>query len=116
MAGQTPSPGGMLPSMSRIDDIRACLAPLLAAKGARRAVLFGSVARGTDDARSDVDLLVVDDDDLPYFARLDKYYDEVIEALHCPVDLFVYRESEFELMRDRPFVRRALAEGRVIYG
>jgi uncharacterized protein len=101
--------------MLSIDDIRARVAPLLAAKGATRAVLFGSLARGTDDDRSDVDLIVVDDADLPYFARLDKYYDELVDVLHRPLDLFVYRKAEFEEMRERPFVRRALAEGKVIY-
>ena len=97
-----------------IDEVQAAVAPLLAAKGASRAVLFGSVARGTDDGRSDVDLIVVDDSDLPYFARLDKYYDEMVETLRRPLDLFVYREAEFEKMRERSFLRRALAEGKVI--
>jgi predicted nucleotidyltransferase len=101
--------------MMGIDEIRACVAPLFVAKGATRAVLFGSVARGTDDGRSDIDLLVVDNDDLRYFARLDKYYDELVDLLHRPVDLFVYREAEIEALRDRPFVRRVLAEGKVIF-
>jgi predicted nucleotidyltransferase len=101
--------------MKGIDEIRACVTPLLVAKGATRAVLFGSIARGTDDGRSDVDLLVVDNDDLRYFARLDKYYDELVDLLHRPVDLFVYREAEIEALRDRPFVRRVLAEGKVIF-
>lgn len=92
------------------------MVPLLVAKGASRAVLFGSVARGTDDGRSDIDLIIVDDADLPYFARLDKYYDELVDMLDRPLDLFVYREAEFERMRERPFVRRALAEGKTIYG
>jgi predicted nucleotidyltransferase len=78
-------------------------------------VIFGSIARGTDDGRSDIDLLVVDNEDLRYFARLDKYYDELVDLLHRPVDLFVYREAEMEVLRDRPFVRRALAEGKVIF-
>jgi uncharacterized protein len=99
-----------------IDEIRATVVPLLVAKGASRAVLFGSVARGTDDGRSDIDLIIVDDADLPYFARLDKYYDELVDMLDRPLDLFVYREAEFERMRERPFVRRALAEGKTIYG
>jgi len=102
--------------MMSVEDIRARVTPLLAAKGATRAVLFGSVARGTDDGRSDVDLIVVDDADLPYFARLDKYYDELVDLLGRPLDLFVYREGEFERMREGMFVRRALAEGKVIYG
>jgi predicted nucleotidyltransferase len=76
--------------MLTIDEIRACVAPLFVAKGAKRAVLFGSVARGTDAGRSDIDLLVVDDDAPPYFARLDKYYDELVELLYRPVGLFVY--------------------------
>ena len=36
-------------------------------------------------------------------------------VLFGPVDLFVYREAEIEALRDRPFVRRVLAEGKVIF-
>lgn len=102
--------------MMSVEDIRARVTPLLAAKGANRALLFGSLARGTDDRRSDVDLIVIDDADLPYFARLDKYYDELVDLLDRPLDLFVYREAEFERMRAGTFVGRALADGIVIYG
>jgi len=68
---------------------RRCLWP----RGQRALCFSAQVARGTDDGRSDIDLLVVDNDDLRYFARLDKYYDELVDLLHRPVDLFVYREA-----------------------
>jgi len=98
-----------------VDEVRERVGPLLSAKGAIRAYVFGSVARGTDDGRSDLDLMVIDDEDLPYLARLDKYHGEIVERVRRPVDLFVYREAELEAMRERPFVRRALAEGAVIH-
>lgn len=105
---------GMVLSVT-VDELKIRMVPLLVAKGARRIILFGSVARGSDDARSDLDLIIVDDEDLPYLKRIDKYYDDLVELLHRPVDLFVYREAEFAAMRDQPFVRGALREGTVLH-
>lgn len=98
-----------------VNRIREIVAPIVERKGARKAVLFGSYARGTADRRSDVDLLIVDDSDLRYLDRLGKYFDELAAALPAAVELFVYREGELDRMRDRPFIRRALDEGIVLY-
>lgn len=95
--------------------IRELVAPIVKGKGARKAVLFGSYARGTADRRSDVDLLIVDDSELRYLDRLGKYFDELSAALPAPVELFVYRQEEIERMKDRPFLRRALEEGVILY-
>ena len=82
---------------------------------ARRVVLFGSYAPSSSDRHSDLDLIIVDDQNLPYLRRLDKYFDAISEALHVSFDLFVYTSSEIDQMRNRPFVKRALREGIVLY-
>jgi uncharacterized protein len=97
------------------EEIRRRVTPVLARRGARRAILFGSHARGTADRRSDVDLIIVDDEDLRYLDRLDKYFADLSRALEAPVDIFVYSESELARMRERPFVRDALSEGVLLY-
>ena len=97
------------------EEIRCLLQSLFEEKGARLAVLFGSHARGTADARSDVDLIIVDDQPLRYLDRISEYFDEIRSALHREVDIFVYTSEEFHRMREGRFVGRALAEGRVIY-
>jgi predicted nucleotidyltransferase len=41
----------------RIETLRSCIGPLLAGRAGTQVWLFGSLARGDWDARSDVDLL-----------------------------------------------------------
>lgn len=81
--------------------------------GARLIVLFGSYAQGRRDLFTDLDLLVVMDSDEPFIQRLGT----VRRALQSKVDidLFVYNPSEFEEMKNRPFVRHALKTGKVLY-
>ena len=97
------------------EEIRRLLSPILERKGARLAVLLGSHARGTADQRSDVDLIIVDDQPLRYLDRLGKYYDDIRSALRQEVDIFVYTWEEFQRMRDGHFVGRAMVEGQVVY-
>ncbi|MBP7864447.1 MAG: nucleotidyltransferase domain-containing protein [Acidobacteria bacterium] len=69
-----------------LQQIGAQLRPVFESGKAREAIVFGSLARGTADRRSDLDLLVVDDEPLPYLRRLDKYYDAIVTLLHVPLD------------------------------
>jgi predicted nucleotidyltransferase len=63
--------------------------------GAQRAVAFGSFARGTQDAHSDLDLAVVLETDLP---RLERHLPlaGLFEASPVGLDLLVYTPEEFE--------------------
>jgi predicted nucleotidyltransferase len=99
----------------KFEEIRDLLQPILERKGARLAVLFGSHARGTADERSDVDLIIVDDQPLRYLDRIGKYFDDIRSALRRHVDLLVCTDEEVHRLRDGRFVARALEEGRVIY-
>ena len=83
--------------------------------GARKAVLFGSWARRTPTARSDVDALFVEDTSARYLDRLDKYLADLWRSLRKSCDVFVYTPEEFARMAEKPFVRRALSEGIVAY-
>jgi len=98
-----------------LDEIRRRIAPILERKGVKKAILFGSYERGTADNRSDVDLIIVDDQEQRYLDRLDKCFAEISEALSAPVDLFVYTPTELDRMADRPFVERALREGVTLF-
>ncbi|HXF51973.1 MAG TPA: nucleotidyltransferase domain-containing protein [Dehalococcoidia bacterium] len=85
----------------------------LRSMGARLIVLFGSYAAGRRDLFTDLDLLVVMESDLPFVRRIPA----LLERLHPKVatDLLVYTPEEFEEMRERPFVRHALATGKVLH-
>lgn len=85
--------------------------------GAQRIILFGSRAREDHHPESDFDLLVVipDDESLPYARRLARVYEAVVPRI--AVDILVYSPAEFAaLVRERPFLRRAVAEGRELHG
>jgi predicted nucleotidyltransferase len=77
----------------------------------RKVLLFGSLARGDARDHSDIDLIVVKDTPMRFLDRLDEFYDDAREAM----DILVYTPQEFEEMKERPFVKRALREGKMLY-
>jgi predicted nucleotidyltransferase len=80
---------------------------------AQLVVLFGSVARKDIGAFSDLDIIVVLDSDLSFIKRLELLYERIQPRVG--LDLLAYTPQEFEEMRERPFVRQALQEGKVLY-
>lgn len=81
--------------------------------GARRAVLFGSYARGDADAYSDLDLLIVCESRLPFLERF-RLFEDVLNSFPG-TDLLVYTPAELEDMRERGVVSEALREGVALY-
>lgn len=81
--------------------------------GVQRVVLFGSAAREEIGAWSDLDLIVVLDSDRPFIKRLGMLYERIQPRVG--LDLLAYTPQEFEAIRERPFIRQALQEGKVIY-
>ena len=74
--------------------------------------LFGSRARGSAGARSDVDLLLIA---RSVAARpLDRplAYRDLLEGIPAPTDLLVLTPEELVHRQDEPFYRRILAEAR----
>jgi predicted nucleotidyltransferase len=82
------------PAPWTLDELRERLAPRLARAGVQRAVVFGSYARGTADAFSDLDLAVVMDTSLPRFER-HRLLDELYSAVPMALDLLVFTPEEF---------------------
>ncbi len=76
-------------------------------------LVFGSFARGRVRRESDLDMIAVMESHLPFVKRLDELYGEI--APRVGLDLLVYTPEEWEEMQRRPFVRQALAEGRVLH-
>ena len=77
----------------------------------RKVLLFGSLARGDARDHSDIDLIVVKDTTMRFLDRLDEFYDDAREAM----DILVYTPQEFEEMKERPFIKMALREGKMLY-
>ena len=80
----------------------------------KKAVLFGSIARGDYGTRSDADLLIVltHSSHERYFDRIPEFIPYFMDA-GVPVDLFPYTEEEVERMRasGNLLIKRARTEG-----
>jgi predicted nucleotidyltransferase len=93
-----------------LDDILAQIVGM----GAKKVVLFGSLARGETSLFSDIDLLAVFDDDgrTPHEVTRDVY--RRLNASET-VDVLAYGRAAFEELRSRPFLRHVLSYGKVLY-
>jgi len=94
------------------EALRAALAPL--AKRIHAAWLYGSVAKGTDRAQSDMDVLIVADD-----LTLEEVYTALRPAekrLGRTVSPTLYTRKEFERRRTakNPFLSKVLAGERIL--
>jgi predicted nucleotidyltransferase len=101
--------------MVSLEAIREAVVDVARRNGAQRAVLFGSFARGTATPRSDVDVIFVEDTTDHFLDRLGRYIDPLLDRLGTAAEVFVYTPEEFRNMSNGPFVKRALAEGVVLY-
>ncbi|PYM96556.1 MAG: hypothetical protein DME04_01565 [Candidatus Rokuibacteriota bacterium] len=96
-----------------LDTLKQRLAPHL--RRARKAVVFGSVARGEADEWSDLDLVIIADSTRPF---LERYRDfEGIYEVWRRLDLLIYTPEEFEQMRAerRAFIEHILQEGVIVH-
>jgi len=69
----------------KYDDLCLLLMPVFEQYGVKRAILFGSYARGTADQKSDLDLLV---DSGLRGLRFVSLYEDICRAVGRDVDLF----------------------------
>ena len=92
---ETEGGAGMPQSLT---DIQMVLAPVFAAYGISRAVLFGSVAKGTATEKSDLDLLV---DSKLQGLKFVGFMEAVRQAVGMPVDIFDVRHIEKDSKIDR---------------
>jgi len=102
--------------VTQLDGFLGTLRPLLDAQGAHAAWIFGSHARGTASAESDIDLIVVAPTERAFVERFRDYLPAIANA-GVGVDLLVYTPEEFARMQaeERPFLIDALADARQVY-
>jgi predicted nucleotidyltransferase len=77
-----------------------------------RILLFGSAARGEQDAYSDLDLIIIKQTSERFLRRL-----LAVPELPVEADVFVYTPEEFQRMleNENPFLMSALKDAIVIY-
>lgn len=82
--------------------------------GARKVLLFGSMAEGRVDAFTDIDLIAVMESKLPFVERCVWIYGRLVPRVAA--DILVYTPAEFEEMKEgSAFVRHALSKGVTLY-
>jgi predicted nucleotidyltransferase len=79
-------------------------------------VLFGSYVGGKPTEDSDLDIIVIQDTNLPMYKRARGIH-SLFNPYPCPMDILVYTPEEVEYWKDTPaaFVTRALRDGKVLY-
>lgn len=101
--------------MVSMKEIRAVGSKIASEFRPQRVVLFGSYARGTAGADSDIDLLVIGAFDGSGF----RHSLEILNRLdvRLPIDLVSYRPEDVDrrYREGDPLVREALDHGKVLY-
>ena len=79
-------------------------------------ILFGSYANGTQKEDSDIDLLIIQDTDLPPQKRGFEIRMSLI-GLMMPFDILIYTKSEFEQEKENKysFLSSAIQNSKVLY-
>lgn len=98
-----------------IKRLQSSMAPIFRRNHVSKAVLFGSAARDDETKKSDIDLMIVMKTDKRFFDRYD-VFDDISEIIKgSSVDLLIYTPQELESISHRPFIRKILSEGKIIY-
>ncbi len=96
-------------------EIDRCVRLLTEHSSPEKVILFGTLAKGLVHEWSDIDLVVVERTQLPFFQRIKK-----VRKLLQPkvgMDIMVYTPEEFDqLCADRPFFREEIiGKGKIVY-
>ena len=79
-------------------------------------ILFGSYASGNPNKDSDLDLLIIQDSNLPRHLRGFEIYKSLIGSM-IPIDILVYTNKEFEQEKDEKysFINSAIKTSKILY-
>ena len=100
---------------SELTEITHLLRPFFAGTNTRKAIVFGSIAKGSQTKRSDLDLIIITDTEKRFFDRYETY--ERIHSLipNRSIEMLIYTPDELKNISHRTFIRQILDEGKIIY-
>jgi uncharacterized protein len=101
-----------------LPDIEKTISEIAVEIGAQKAILFGSFARGTQDSKSDVDVIFIQNTNERFLDRLDIPLKLLYEKIKGrSIDVLVYTPSEFFKMQEdeNRFIKGIVKEGKIVY-
>jgi predicted nucleotidyltransferase len=103
-------------TLDREELLQTIVSRIAEAVHPQQIILFGSWARGEHDPNSDVDLLVIQDSDLPRPQRYAQVR-RLFWGMKLPMDILVYTPEEFARYQSVPgsFTHTVAREGKVLY-
>ncbi len=100
----------------QVETIKKILLPYLKKKPeVLKVILFGSLAIGEASRRSDIDLVFIIKSKKSFLKRYDDFMELFALFPYAELDFFLWTPEELAKMKNRPFVRRLLQEGIVLY-
>ena len=99
------------------EQINEAIAAIVSGYKPEKIILFGSYAYGKPTKDSDMDLLVIKDDELPKIKR-NRIARSYLKEFTFPVDVIVKTRREFEILKDviGTVVYTANKYGKIVYG
>jgi predicted nucleotidyltransferase len=103
------------PALLPVEEATARIRDYLSGTRVLRAILFGSFARRQADSESDLDLLLIEQTDLPFLERGLEHL--LLCRLGVAIDLLVYTPEEYQRLKEEgnPLIERVEKEGITIY-
>ena len=99
-----------------LSEIARRMKPVFTKHHIPKAILFGSFARGSQDQKSDIDLILIQETGEPYFERYRGILQDLYKAVKGrDLEVFIYTPEELEQISHRRFIQRAWQEGKIIY-
>jgi uncharacterized protein len=98
-----------------IDHIKKILLPIFKETNTQKVYLFGSLARGTQTSKSDIDLMIICETNKRFFDRFEDY-EKIHEIFNdSPVEMLIYTNDELSKISHRTFIKGILEKGVVLY-
>jgi predicted nucleotidyltransferase len=105
------------PWLVRPEKVEAVVQRLIGVARPKKIILFGSYVRGELSRHSDLDVLVVTNDDVESPRRESVRLRNAVDDINMPMDILVVRESTFRALRNKIglIYREAALRGKMVY-
>jgi predicted nucleotidyltransferase len=98
-----------------IDHIKKVLLPFFKETNTQKVYLFGSLARGTQTSKNDIDLMIICETNKRFFDRFEDY-EKIPNVLNDrSVNMLIYTNADLSKISHRTFIKGILKEGIVLY-